>query len=127
AGPLMVYDVDDAIWDAHLRKHSWLTRWRTNHRLGAIARRASVCLVSNENLGQGLRRDTARVAILPMALDESVWTPRGLSDPHTLRLGWSGAPGNLHYLEALETALEAVLKDFPNARLVVFSGARPKF
>ncbi len=127
AGRPVLYDIDDAIWEPHRRQHAWITRWRTNHRLGAIARRANLCLVSNEHLAQGLRRHTSKVAILPMALDESVWTPRSVTDPHTIRLGWSGAPGNLHYLEALETALEAVLQDFPNARVVVFSGARPKF
>jgi glycosyltransferase involved in cell wall biosynthesis len=127
AGPPVLYDIDDAIWEPHRREHSWLTRWRTNHRLGAIARRASLCLVSNEHLAQGLRRHSSKVAVLPMALDESIWTRRESSDPHTIRLGWAGAPGNLHYLEALEPALEPILQEFPNARVVVFSGARPKF
>jgi glycosyltransferase involved in cell wall biosynthesis len=56
-----------------------------------------------------------------------VWTGRTIADPHAIRLGWAGAPGNLHYLEALEPMIEPVLKDFPEARVVVFSGARPKF
>ena len=127
AGRPVLYDIDDAIWEPHGREHAWLTRWRTNHRLGAIARRASLCLVSNDHLAHGLRRHTPKVAVLPMALNESVWSLRSPADPHTIRLGWSGAPGNLHYLEALEPQLETVLKDFPNARVVVFSGARPKF
>ena len=127
AGPPVLYDVDDAIWEPHRRKHSWITRWRTNHRLGAIARRAGLCLVSNEHLALGLRRYTPKVAVLPMALDETIWTRRAADEPHTIRLGWSGAPVNLHYLEALEPVLEPVLKEFPNARVVVFSGARPRF
>jgi Glycosyl transferases group 1 len=127
AGPPVLYDIDDAIWEPHRRKHAWVTRWRTNHRLGAISRRASLCLVSNEYLALGLRRHTDKVAVLPMALDETIWTRREAGDPHTIRLGWAGAPVNLHYLEALEPVLEPVLKEFPNARVVVFSGARPRF
>jgi hypothetical protein len=127
AGSPVLYDVDDAVWEPHRRKHSWITRWRTNHRLGAIARRASLCLVANEHLAQDLRRHSQTVKVLPMALDESIWTRRISADPHAIRLGWAGAPGNLHYVEALEPMLEPVLKDFPNARVVVFSGARPKF
>ena len=54
AGRPVLYDIDDAIWEPHRREHAWITRWRTNHRLGAIARRANLCLVSNEHLAQGL-------------------------------------------------------------------------
>src|SRR5262249_6782271 len=44
AGKPVIFDIDDAIWEPHRRKHSWVTRWRTNQRLGAIARAASRCL-----------------------------------------------------------------------------------
>jgi len=127
SGKPVLYDIDDAIWEPHRRRHSWVTRWRTNHRLGVIAGRASRCLVANKFIEEGLRKHSARVSIVPMALDESIWQRRVDADPHTIRLGWSGAPLNLHYLEVLEPVLERVLKTFPNARLTVFSGARPKF
>lgn len=128
AGRPVLYDIDDAIWHPHGRRHSWFTRWRTDQRLAAIARGASLCLASNEYLAAGLRRFTDRVRILPMALDESIWTPRKAATAGSaIRLGWAGAPGNLRYLEALEPDLERVLAEFPAARVAVFSGARPNF
>lgn len=127
AGRPVIYDLDDAIWQPHRRPHSWWTRWRTNRRLAAMARGASLCLTSNEYLSAGLRRYTARVRILPMALDESIWTPRTVAAGGAIRLGWAGAPANLPYLEALEPELERVLGEFSSARVAVVSGARPNF
>lgn len=127
AGRPVIYDIDDVIWEPHRDAHSWFTRWRTNHRLAAIARDATLCLASNSHLAAGLRRHTSRVQVLPMALDESTWTPRAPGSSGGVRLGWAGAPANLHYLEALEPALERVLGEFSETRVVVFSGARPNF
>lgn len=127
AGRPIIYDLDDAIWHPHRREHSAFTRWRTNHRLAALAQCANLCLASNDYLATGLRPFTVKVRVLPMALDESIWTPRTSATAGTIRLGWAGAPANLPYLEALEPELERVLGEFPNARVVVFSGARPNF
>lgn len=127
AGRPVIYDIDDAIWQPHRREHAWLTRWRTNRRLAAIARGANLCLAANEYLAAGVRRFTAKVRILPMALDESIWIPRVVHPGGAIRLGWAGAPGNLPYLETLEPELERVLGEFPDTRLAVFSGARPNF
>ena len=127
AGRPVLYDLDDAIWYPHGREHAWWTRWRTKRRLAALARGASLCLASNEYLAAGLRPYSAKVRILPMALDESIWTPREATSGGRIRLGWAGAPVNLPYLEAIEPELDQVLREFPDARVAVFSGARPKF
>src|SRR5688572_10080745 len=52
----LIFDVDDAIWFPHGRRHHWLTRWRTERRLAAIARAADLCVVPNHVLGDYLRR-----------------------------------------------------------------------
>lgn len=127
AGRPVLYDLDDAIWHPHGREHAWWTRWRTNRRLAALARGASLCLASNEYLAAGLRPFSAKVRILPMALDELIWTPREATSGGGIRLGWAGAPVNLPYLEAIEPELDQVLREFPEARVTVFSGGRPKF
>ncbi len=129
----VLYDVDDAIWEPHGRPHGLLTRWRTRARLRATVRGAGRVLAANAHLAAGLRarlppREQGRIAVLPMALDPSVWTPRAAAqDDAPVFLGWAGAPGNLPYLEALEPVLARLLRDFPRARLRVLCGARPRF
>lgn len=123
----LIYDVDDAIWEPHHRRHHWLTRWRTNLRLRRIVRAADLCLAANEVLATHLRQWARRVAVFPMALDGREWQPHARAAAGPVRLGWSGAPGNLRYLEALEPVLARVRELQPGVRLVVLCGARPRF
>ncbi len=124
----LVYDVDDAIWEPHGRRHSWFTRWRTRRRLQRIVRLADQCIAANEVLAAHLRAEGGRVAVLPMALDERVWQrPPPRPPAATVRVGWAGHPVNLRYLEALEPALREVQRQSPEVEFVVFSGAPPGF
>lgn len=123
----LVYDIDDAIWLPHRRRHHWFTRWRTNGRLQRIAAAADLCLPANGVLAEHLRPWARRLEVFPMALDATQWRPQPRPPDGTVRLGWSGAPGNLRYLEALEPALATVLNQLPHARLVVLCGERPRF
>ena len=127
AAKTLVYDIDDAIWHPHGRQHSWWTRMRTHLRLRAIVRSADLTLAANAVIAQKLRPWARRLEVLPMSLDEKSWTPRTPGSGDTPVIGWSGHPVNLPYLEAIEPALAAALRDFPNARLTVFSGERPRF
>jgi glycosyltransferase involved in cell wall biosynthesis len=124
----LVYDVDDAIWHPHGKPHAWLTRWRTERRLKATVCAADLSLAANEGLANHLRQWTERVEVLPMALDPKQWNPSPRSVQGSgLCLGWTGAPGNLHYLEALEPVLKRVLDRVKGAKLLVHSGRRPVF
>lgn len=127
AAKVLVYDIDDAIWHAHGRRHSWWTRVRTHLRLRAIVRSADLTLAANEVIAEKLRPWARRLEVLPMSLDEKSWTPRTPDAGTAPLIGWSGHPVNLRYLEAIEPALATVLREFPNARLAVFSGERPRF
>ena len=123
----LVYDVDDAIWHPHGRRHSWFTTLRAGLRLRAIIRAAHLTLAANEVLAAHLRTHATRLTVLPMALDETAWTPHAARDARDPVLGWSGHPVNLPYLEAIEPALLTLRAEFPNARLAVFSGQPPRF
>jgi glycosyltransferase involved in cell wall biosynthesis len=125
----LIYDTDDAIWEPHDRPHHWLTRWRTNRRLRHLAQAARVCITANQVLAARLRPWNASIEVIPMALDETRWPQR---DPETaqdpfVRIGWSGAPVNLVYLESIEPALARLQKQHPEVRIVVYSGRRPNF
>lgn len=123
----LVFDIDDAIWHPQQRAHHWLTRLRTNFRLRRIVSAADLCLPANEVLAAHLRLWARQLAVFPMALDAATWQPRPRPDDTVVRLGWSGAPGNLRYLEALEPVLLRVMEQRPDARMVVLCGERPSF
>lgn len=123
----LVFDIDDAILHPQKREHHWFTRLRTHFRLRRIVSAADLCLAANEVLATHLRPWAKQLVVFPMALDATEWQPRPRADEATVRLGWSGAPRNLRYLEAIEPALLALFAQQPQARLVVLCGERPRF
>ncbi len=124
----LLYDIDDAIWHPHGKPHFFLTRVRQVLRLRAITKAADQCLAANDLLAAHLRRFTPRVAVVPMALDGAKWKPLdGLPARELLRIGWSGHPTNLRYLEAIEPALLAVQGQFPKLEFAICSGQPPSF
>lgn len=127
AAPRAIFDVDDAIWTRPGRPHSFFTQMRVNCRLRLWLRRCETVVAANGYLADYARRHSARVRIVGMALDLEQWAPaaRASTAGEPVTIGWAGAPGNLRYLEALEPVLCRVLAAQPQARLAVFSGARP--
>jgi glycosyltransferase involved in cell wall biosynthesis len=124
----LLYDVDDAIWHPQGKPHFLFTRIRQNLRLCAIARAADQCLAANGVLAAHLKRFTPHVAVVPMALDGATWKPpRGSPDREPLRIGWSGHPVNLSYLESIEPALLTVQRRFPKIEIAIGSGQSPQF
>ena len=123
----LIYDTDDATWHPHGRPHHFLTRWRTARRLKRIVQHANYCLAANEVLATTLRQWSPRVEVLPMALDGGRWRPKTSDLSAPLRIGWSGAPVNLPYLEAIEPALLKIQQANPQTEIIVFCGQRPGF
>ncbi|MCF7787386.1 MAG: glycosyltransferase [Prosthecobacter sp.] len=123
----LLFDIDDATWHPHGRKHSWWTRWRTNRRLQSIVRAADVSLVANHYIAHHLSALGANAQVLPMALKPEDWPPPVPNPASRIRIGWSGAPVNLRYLEILEPVLEQIMSEHPAAELAVFCGKQPNF
>lgn len=121
----LIYDTDDAVWEPHSRKHSWVTRLRTRARLRHIAAVADLCTVPNEVLAGALRPLARRVELIPMALDAADWLPAPERIPGPVRIGWSGAPQNLVYLCRLSGVLARVQCLRPGVEVVVYSGKAP--
>ena len=122
---ILLFDTDDAIWEAHNHPHSWWTTWRTKRRLCQIASDADSCTVPNSYLAGYLRRISRRVELIPMALDPAVWLPSPERTPGPIRIGWAGAPQNLIYLTNIGGVLARIQKDYPALQLVVYCGAPP--
>ncbi len=123
----LLFDIDDATWHPHGRKHSWLTRWRTNRRLQSIVRAADLSLVANQYIGRHLDALGGKTQVLPMALKAEDWPTSKGNQATRIRIGWSGAPVNLRYLEALEPVLAQVMGKHPEVELAVFCGKQPTF
>ncbi len=123
----LLFDIDDATWHPHGRKHSWWTRWRTNRRLQSIVRAADLSLVANQYIASHLNVLGGNTRVLPMALKAEDWPPSERAESGRIRLGWSGAPVNLRYLEALEPVLAQIMSEHPQVELAVFCGSQPAF
>lgn len=121
----LIFDIDDAIWEPHGRKHAWWTRVRTKHRLRAVVRAADACTVANEQLAHYLRPLARHVDIVPMALDNTHWNPELSRPPGPVRIGWAGAPPNLAYLARLGEVLHEVQALRPDIELLVYCGMAP--
>lgn len=125
----LIYDIDDAIWLPQGRRHHWWTRLRTDWRLRSVVSRADACVVANQVIAARLVPWARRLEVQPMVLDAAMWSPAPLSSEASrdIVLGWSGAPGNLRYLEPLEPALAAIQERHPSLRVVVLCGEKPKW
>lgn len=123
----LLFDIDDATWHPHGRKHSWWTRWRTNRRLQSIVQAADVSLVANQYIAGHLNALGGKTQVLPMALKAEDWPRAEGREAVRIRLGWSGAPVNLRYLEDLEPVLAEVMGRHPEVELAVFCGKQPAF
>ena len=123
----LIYDIDDAIWLPHGKRHHWITRLRTAWRLQQTVRSADLCLAANERICSKLTACGGTARVLPMALDENEWTFPERPPESRLRIGWAGSPANLRYLAAIGPEIQQVLKTHDGTELIIFSGAKPEF
>jgi glycosyltransferase involved in cell wall biosynthesis len=124
SGLPVIFDIDDATWHPLEKKHHFLTRWRTNHRLAACLKLSKLAVPANEYLAAHLRRHTA-VEVLPMTLPAREWNAaKPVNGPAVI--GWAGAPGNHFQLRSIEKALQEVKAAMPEVVIRIFSGVRPE-
>ena len=123
----LVFDIDDATWHPQGRKHSFFTRWRAARRLKAIVKAADACLAPSIYILDHLKSLGGHAHQVPMAISAQDWLPKQKVNGAKVRLGWSGAPSNLSYLESLEPMLAEILRQYPESELVVLCGKPPVF
>ena len=123
----LVFDIDDATWHPQGRKHSFFTRWRAARRLKSIVKAADACLAPNIYILDHLKSLGGHTHQVPMAISAQGWLPKQKVNGSKVRLGWSGAPSNLSYLESLEPTLTEILRQYPQSELVVLCGKPPAF
>lgn len=123
----LVFDIDDATWHPQGRSHSFFTRWRAARRLKSIVTAADACLAPNIYILDHLKNLGGHAHQVPMAISALDWLPKQKVNGAKVRLGWSGAPSNLPYLESLEPMLAEILRQYSESELVVLCGKPPVF
>lgn len=124
SGIPVVFDTDDATWQAHSKKHRPITRLQAWHRLRAMMRLADRVLAANACLKKELRSHDRQVEVFPMTLPSAEWTCATSGDGPVV-LGWAGDPSNHIHLQHIEGALREVKRLHPEVVVRVFSGSRP--
>ncbi len=115
----IIFDFDDAIWTRPGKDFSFITKWRVNKRLAVWLEGADAVLVPNKVLEAKALSYTNKVHVLPMAIDIAPYKKR---DKTPAIMGWSGAPHNLPYVEAILPAIKKV-----EGKLSIYSGKKPNF
>ena len=127
AAKRVIFDFDDALWTRPDKPYSLLTQVRVNTRFKTWLRNSDVVLCANEYLANYARKFTNKVQVLPMALDMTQWRPAApkLGNENTIRIGWTGSPGNLKYLESLDKVLNELCLRYSNLEVMVYCGEKP--
>lgn len=91
-----------------------------------ICQCADLCMVANELIANDIREFGGKPIIIPMALDGEVWFPKEKGNEEIV-IGWTGAPGNLPFLEAILPSIKIALKTTHNVKFVIHCGKNPYF
>src|SRR5204863_660 len=87
-----------------------------------------LCICANNVLAEHMRRLTDRITVLPLGLDGTRWRRKAaIESSAVVRVGWSGHPVNLPYLEAIEPALVQAQSENPQIEFAIFCGKAPNF
>ncbi|MBJ7470585.1 MAG: glycosyltransferase [Solirubrobacteraceae bacterium] len=121
AGSRLVYDVDDAIWNASdpaAGGHRLAGLKRGAHRAAWLAERADQVVAGNAILAEWLAaRTSAPVAIMPSLVDVDRIPQRQHDVADTLLLGWIGSSTTRPHLDRVAAALAAAAQAVPGVRL----------
>lgn len=116
----IVFDVDDAIWQAKPDGISTVAR---------IAQLSNTIIAGNTYLADWLSQFNSNIAIVPTAIDTERFYPepnKSFDEDRPFIIGWTGSSGNFTYLYNIEEGLIKFLKKY-NAKLLIIAERPPKF
>ena len=121
ANKLVVYDIDDALWDLDPTNPAYQFYSRPSIRQGieACIRAADVVTTTTEPLAKKLRGLNRRVIVLPNMLPAEVWPFSGAkpqNDEHVI-VGWGGGPTHYADLEIIRDVGAEILDAYSNVWL----------
>ncbi|MFI9652998.1 glycosyltransferase [Guyparkeria halopsychrophila] len=114
-----VLDVDDAIWLSDPRGVGSAAR---------LAKNVDVVIAGNEYISRWYSQYCNEVYVVPTAIDTEKYRPRTSHETksrHCCTIGWIGTSGNFPNLKIAKPALEKVLIDRDDVRILIISNERP--
>lgn len=115
----LVLDIDDAIWLYNPLGEATVKR---------LVARADMVFAGNAFLADWCSTHNANVRRIPTAVDARRYLPAPdgeARDSDYYTIGWTGTSGNFRFLESIQVALAAFLKDHSNARLRILADRAP--
>lgn len=117
AGDRLVYDVDDAIWNAGdpaAGGHAFAALKRSAHKAAWLAERADQIVAGNDYLAEWLTaHSSAPVNVIPSLVDVDGTPVRRHEEAESVLFGWIGSSTTRPHLEKIRPALEAAAKAMP--------------
>lgn len=124
----LVYDVDDAVMYRDTLSPGRQASWSRRRRFAATVEAADRVIVGNRYLEAHAREHSARVDVLPTAIDLSRYTPRSWeAKDGPVVMGWIGDTGSVAYLESQQALFEALGKACPGLVFRVLSSRFPRY
>lgn len=108
-----VVDYDDALFHRYDKHHSWLIRSLLGRKIDAVMRHATLVVAGNEYLAERARATGARrVEIVPTVVDLTRYEVVQSASNDSLIVGWIGSPATSHYLLAIGSVYESLVREF---------------
>ena len=118
----ILFDFDDAIFTSPSGNWSFLTQRRVQRRLQKTFGISAWILAGNKYLKSMAEKFGARaVRVLPTVIDLSKYRLKQHGSNGSVVLGWIGSSSNYPYLQALETILRDLSREFPEVKVLVVS------
>ncbi|MBI2422790.1 MAG: glycosyltransferase family 4 protein [Candidatus Hydrogenedentes bacterium] len=114
--PRVVFDIDDAIWEAPAHVDSFFVRFMDFGWVRKMAQRSAHAVVGNQHLKNYILQQNPAlpVTIIPTCIDMEIHTPK-TAKPGTgaVCLGWTGLKDNLGYMKPIEPVFQRLAQKHP--------------
>jgi len=121
----LVYDADDRIWMRSGKPYRGWTKWKIHRRMRMIAAGVDRCLAANSFIAEDLKMFGAEPVVIPMGLDPAEWVYQPTESAYP-KIGWTGGPKNLPFLEAILPAIQSVMEQHA-VSFQIHCGEDPQF
>ena len=110
--PRLVFDIDDAIWEAPAHVDSPFLRLVDHGWTRKMARLCRHAIVGNETLKAYVAPLNPNVTVIPTCIDLDLHTQKDYPERDRVVLGWTGLKDNLGYLAPIEPVLRELATDY---------------
>lgn len=110
----VVYDCDDAFFQAYAQSRNPIVRHVLGRKLVPLLRRASAATCGNDYLKAYVERYCDNTTVVPTVVDTATYVPRrhsGASTSGAVAIGWVGSPSTWSYVQPLTPVFRDLVID----------------